>query len=145
MRYWAFFASKLGAIWVLASLLKAGLKAVITVSTPAVVRFGHQPFGHDLPYTLAMLVYMLFCVGLVYLAILDQKYRCRTCLRRLRMPVNTGSWAEATIFAPPRTEYICPYGHGTMKENEVQLSGRDNPDWIEHKDIWEELESAHKK
>lgn len=145
MKYWAFFVGKLAAVWAIAVVLKSVLKAMIPVSTNAVVRFGHQPFGHDLPYTLGMMVYTLVCVGLVYLAILDQKYRCRICLHRLMMPVDTGSWDKALIFAPPRTEYICPFGHGTMKEHVLQLTGHENPDWVEHKDIWEELESIGRK
>lgn len=140
MKYWAFFAGKLGLIWGIAFLLKMALHLAVPVGVVA-RRYGHQPFAHDLAWTTAMLVYTLVCVGLVTLAILDQKYRCRTCLSRLRMPVITGSWGRATIFSPPRTEYICPYGHGTMRENNLKIAGRQAPDWVEHKDIWEELES----
>ena len=45
----------------------------------------------------------------------DQRYRCRVCLRRLRMPVETGSWSRMLQFGRPRIEYICPYGHGTLR------------------------------
>jgi hypothetical protein len=143
MRYWAFFLAKLGAVWVIAMALKVILQAVVPVGYTTKV-FNHQPFAHDLAYTTAMMGYSLVCVGLVYLAILDQKYRCRTCLRRLRMPVNSGAWDKALIFAPPRVEYICPYGHGTMSQKELQITGRERPAWVEHQDIWKELESLRK-
>ncbi len=98
-------------------------------------------FGQDLPWTLAILLYFLLGAGLVYLAFLDQRYRCRTCLRRLRMPVETGSWQHMLLFGPPRTEYICIYGHGTLKVPEVQISGQERLDWQRHEDMWMELES----
>src|SRR5262249_42018858 len=47
-------------------------------------------FGYDLEYTLFVLVWFLLCSGALYLSIWDQRYRCRVCLRRLRMPVETG-------------------------------------------------------
>lgn len=142
MKSWAFFLAKLAAVGGIAFGLKRLIQAFIPVTVSA---YGHHPFTHDLGYTTAMMVYSLLCIGLLYLAVLDQKYRCRTCLRRLRMPVNTGSWDKALLFAPPKTEYICPFGHGTMKEKDLQISGREAPDWVEHQDIWEELESAGKK
>ena len=63
------------------------------------------------------------CAGVLYLIIWDQRYRCRVCLRRLRMPIETGSWGRMLQFGRPRIEYICPYGHGTLKEDELQISG----------------------
>jgi hypothetical protein len=40
----------------------------------------------------------------------------------------------------PHTEYICPYGHGTLKVPELQITGKEPIDWAEHQDIWRELE-----
>jgi hypothetical protein len=144
MKYWGLFAAKLSLIWGLATVLKLLLQWAVPVSE-SVTRFGHQPFAHDLLYTTVMMVYTLVCVGLIALAIIDQKYRCRTCARRLRMPVHVGSWGRATLFAPPKTEYICPFGHGTMSQRELQITGRENADWVEHQSIWEELESLNRK
>jgi hypothetical protein len=40
----------------------------------------------------------------------------------------------------PRIEYICPYGHGTLTADEVQISGLQNPEWKQNSDnIWDEL------
>lgn len=139
MKYWGFLAAKLavagGVSWVVLFLLLQflpkqgpGLRGVTT-----------EPFTHDLSYTTAMLVYFLFVIGLVYLAILDQRYRCRTCLRRLRMPIAQGSWTHV-LLGPPRTDYICTYGHGTLEVPDLQLGGPHPPAWQKHEDdIWKEL------
>ena len=87
------------------------------------------------------MVFFSFSVGLLYLVIWDQRYRCRTCLRRLRMPVSTGSWPNMLLIGRPRTEYICIYGHGTLIVPEVQLTGGPSSDWEPHEDMWTELES----
>ena len=103
-------------------------------------------FGYNLRYTLAVLVWFLLFAGALYLVIWDQRYRCRVCLRRLRMPVETGSWSRMLQFGRPRIEYICPYGHGTLREDELQISGSRNPEWTPHSDdIWAELCASGKE
>lgn len=139
MRYWTYFIAKL----TLASAFLIVLRKLIAVSLPRPETFMFatyrpEPFGHDMSTTFAMLLFTLFAIGLLWVVVWDQRYRCRTCLRRLRMPVLTGSWTHV-LFGPPRTEYICPYGHGTLKVAELQITGRQNPDWEPHEDIWKEL------
>jgi hypothetical protein len=97
-----------------------------------------DPFAQDLGFTFLMLLYWLLAVGLVWVIVWDQRYRCRTCLRQLRMPLRTGSWTQV-LFGSPRTEYICLYGHGTLKVDELQISGQTIRDWEPHDDIWTEL------
>jgi len=88
-----------------------------------------------------MLVFFLACFGVVYLIVWDQRYRCRSCLRRLRMPVSAGSWPNMLLFGQPRTEYICLYGHGTLKVPEFRVT-KNSHDWESHDDdIWKELEA----
>ena len=139
MKYWGLFIAKLGAVAGILYGLWRGLVRWLPEPQPF---SGYQfaRFGQDLPWTFAMLGYSLFGAALLYLAILDQRYRCRTCLRRLRMPVQTGSWGRIMQFGPPRIEYICLYGHGTLKVPELQISGMELPDWKPHQDIWKELE-----
>ena len=96
-------------------------------------------FSYDLVYTTLVGVWFLFASGLFYLAVWDQRYRCRTCLRRLRMPVETGSWGYMLQLGRPQIEYICPYGHGKLNVEEVQISGTVSPEWTEQGDIWDEL------
>ena len=104
---------------------------------------------HHVPSLLviaAELGVFLLGIAIFYVIVLDQRMRCRKCLRRLRMPVERGSWDSATLFAPPEMELICPYGHGTLTEHEVQITGIQPPTWTSHNDdIWKELESLDKR
>ncbi|MGA3236912.1 MAG: hypothetical protein ABSG03_11445 [Bryobacteraceae bacterium] len=101
--------------------------------------------GEYLAINLAFMVWFLFGAGMLYLIVYDQRYRCRVCLRRLRMPVETGSRGFMLQMGRPRTEYICPYGHGTLKQEEFQTSGLENPEWTAHSgDMWDELYAASK-
>jgi hypothetical protein len=95
--------------------------------------------SQDLTYTTLCGVWFLFSYGLFYLAFWDQRYRCRTCLRKLRMPIETGSWGYMLQLGRPRIEYICPYGHGKLNIEELQISGKVQPEWTEHGDMWAEL------
>ena len=147
MKYWGFLLAKLVA----AALLIWGLWFAIgmLMGRPIVI-YGYRgievqqlsPFTHDLGYTVAMMLFFTFSAGLLYAIIWDQRYRCRTCLRRLRMPMAAGSWPNMLLLGQPRMEYICVYGHGTLKVPEVQITGPNGPDWQPHDDdIWKELES----
>jgi hypothetical protein len=145
MRYWSYFAAKLA----IAGALLYSLLALLNWSWPPAPRlFTYVPprFGYDLGFTLAVLVWFLLCTGTVYLIVWDQRYRCRVCLRHLRMPIETGSWSRMLQFGRPRIEYICPYGHGTLREEELQISGLENPEWTAHSDdLWEELCASSKE
>jgi hypothetical protein len=166
MRYWAFFAGKLAAIAGLSTGLFVALhrfwpaqKQFIYVD-PA--RFAHDPgytlvtsagvltienpprFAHDLGYTLAIGLLFLISCGMVYAAIWDQRYRCRVCLRRLRMPIETGSWSGMLQFGRPEIEYICTYGHGRLNVPEVHISGAETAEWTAQSDMWTELAGAGK-
>jgi hypothetical protein len=138
MKYWAYLVAKLG----LAGVFLYGLRWTLAYLLPAPAPLFNviSPFGHDLLYTLIMFVYSLVAMGVVWLTIWDQRYRCRTCLRRLRMPILTGDWTHI-LLGRPRTEYICPFGHGTLKVEEVQITGHQPPDWQPHEDMWKELVS----
>jgi hypothetical protein len=138
MKYWGYLALKLAAAGALALGVRMWILPVLPKSGPELLGAGTDPFAHDLTYTFAMLLYFLFCFGLLYAVVLDQRYRCRTCLRRLRMPIATGSWTHV-LLGPPRTEYICVYGHGTLKVAELQIGGPHLPDWQPHDDMWKEL------
>jgi hypothetical protein len=147
MKYWGFLLAKLAG----AGLLIWAAWLAIAWCFPHRIYFkgnarfeGYElsPFTHDLGYTAAMMVFFSFSVGLLYLVIWDQRYRCRTCLRRLRMPLITGSWPNMLLIGQPRTEYICIYGHGTLRVPEVQIiAGTGSSDWEPHEDMWSELES----
>ena len=145
MRYWSFFLAKC----VLAAGLLIGLRILILQLLPVPQTFMRvklrDPFATDLGYTFAMWIFWLTVVGAFRLILWDQRRRCRTCLRKLRMPVLTGSWTHI-LFGAPRTEYICLYGHGTLKVDELQISGHQIRDWEPRsEDIWKELYSLEHK
>jgi len=144
MKYWGYFVAKLMAAG--AILWAARLVLLKLAPQPSTFMYvtPRDPFAFDLAFTFLMLGYWLFATGLIWAVIWDQRYRCRTCLRRLRMPIHTGSWTHV-LFGAPRTEYICTYGHGTLKVAELQITGRQNPDWEPHEDIWEELFAVNKR
>lgn len=141
LKYWAYFIAKLAAIGAILCGLWFGLSAVWPVPEPIVMqshRVKLNPFGTHLGYTAAMMGLWLFGVGLAYLAVLDQRYHCRTCLRRLRMPVSHGMW-DQLLLGRPRTEYICPFGHGTLRVPELHLASPELIRWKPIDDMWKEL------
>jgi hypothetical protein len=127
MKYWAYLVGKL--------VLAAGLLYPFWILI-------QRGFSHarlfDLAHYLTMFLFGLIAVGIAWLIVWDTRYRCRTCLRRLRMPIQRGSWNHVLLGAP-HTEYICPYGHGTLSVAELQITGRQLPDWAPHEDMWKEL------
>jgi hypothetical protein len=146
MRYWAWFAAKVAA----AGALLFGLLRTINGIWPAEA---HPPAlaplrdGPEiLMYNIMALGWFVLCAGALAAIVFDQRRRCRVCLRRLRMPVETGSWGSVLLSGRPRIEYICPYGHGTLKEEELQASGIRTPEWTAHEgNLWEELSASSKE
>ena len=139
MKYWGYLLLKLAAGTLVMGVVWRAI--VVSFRGSLAVGFEQRPFGHDLGFTSAMLLFFLACFGVLHLIVWDQRYRCRTCLRRLRMPVSAGSWPNMLLFGQPRTEYICLYGHGTLKVPEVRITTK-STDWESHdEDIWKELES----
>lgn len=145
MRYWGYFLGKLVA----AAALSQGIYLIIYHLLPAQEHFAYEypppRFAYDLWFTLGIGVWFLLSCGMLYAAIWDQRYRCRVCLRRLRMPIETGSWSRMLQFGRPEIEYICIYGHGKLNVSEVQISGSENPEWTPQQgDMWTELAGASK-
>ena len=107
MRYWGLLAGKLGV----SAAISYGLLALINALwSPQIylIKYGWKTsrFGFDLAYTLVVGVWFLISVGLLYLCIWDQRYRCRVCLRRLRMPITTGSWGRMLLVGRPRIAVV---------------------------------------
>ena len=140
MKYWGYLLAKLAVaasfLWSVGFAIRLFLPYRVTI-----LRSQQDAFTHDLTYTTIMMLYFLLSIGVLYLVGWDQRYRCRTCLRRLRMPVFAGSWPNMFLKGQPRMEYICIYGHGTLKVPEVELTGSKSPNWEQHDDMWKELES----
>jgi hypothetical protein len=144
MKYWLYLLAKLaiggGAVLALQTALDYAYP-----QQKMLPEYGHlAPFVHDMLFTFLTLGVWLIGAGLLWLILRDQRRRCRTCLRKLIMPVNSGSWGHLVTFGRPRTELICPFGHGTLRIEELQITGRHFPEWQPHDDdIWKELESYY--
>lgn len=76
-------------------------------------------------------------IGLVVAAWHDQTFRCRTCARRLRMPLTDGSYGTL-LLEHPGTEWVCPFGHGKLRV-EVWVADQTPPNWQKYGEFWEEL------
>ncbi len=138
MRYWAWFAAKLAVTVAGVGALVAWVSRLFPPENDPLAPLNDG--ASFLLCDLALLLCFLLFAGALYLNIRDQRYRCRVCLRRLRMPVETGSWSSILQFGRPRMEYICPYGHGTLREDELHISGLSAAEWTANSDdIWAEL------
>jgi hypothetical protein len=138
MRYWAWFVAKLAVAAVgLRGVLKLVARTFPKDQDP------YAPLGKGASFLLCDLVLMLcflLFAGVLYLIVRDQRYRCRVCLRRLRMPGATGSWSRIPLLGRPRIEYICPYGHGALRADDLHISGLSAAEWTPHSDdLWAEL------
>jgi len=138
MRYWGILLAKVAAGCGFLGAAFAVFSA-FWPEPPLLKGVKHPPFGTDLNYTLAILGFWLAAVGLGYLIVVDQRYRCRACGRRLHMPVRHGGW-QSLLLRSPRTDYICRYGHGTLRVPEADLSGSQSIAWQPIDDMWKELE-----
>ncbi len=146
MRYWAYFLGKMIAVAALSQGIYLAIYYLLPAEQP--YAYGSHPprFLYDLWFTVAIGVWFVLSSGLLYAAVWDQRYRCRVCLRRMRMPIETGSWSRMLQFGRPEIEYICIYGHGKLNVSEVQISGSENPEWTpQQQDMWTELASAGKE
>jgi len=141
MRYWAYFAGKViaaaaplwGVLWLVQFLFPA----------PRHSRDDLADLGHMMPsllHLLAVLFWFLLCAGALAVIVWDQRRRCRVCLRRLRMPIETGSRGLTLQLGRPTVESICPYGHGTLSLDDADIAGMPTSQWKAHSDdIWDEL------
>ena len=136
MKWWCLLAAKLALL----AALHLGFILWINGFFPKAV------VGLHLGYSFAVFGADLFIFVIGYALWLDQKYRCRNCLSRLRMPLAKGNWSHATLFAPPTLEWICPFGHGTMLEDEGHLSSGEPDHWMENDaDFWKAFEDSWRK
>src|SRR6185436_386403 len=138
MKYWSLLAAKLIAAGGAFAVTRLLLLKFLPRPAP-LFNVVDEPLGHHLGYTILMMFFFWMAAAVLWAIIWDHRYRCRTCMKRLRMPIATGSWGTHFLLGRPRTEYICPFGHGTLKIEELQITGRSEPAWQPHEDIWKEL------
>ena len=68
----------------------------------------------------------------------DQRKRCRTCLRRLSMPVQMGSRGHM-LMDRMSTELVCPTGHGVLWAPDDMLESHPTDQWLKLDDSWKDL------
>jgi len=74
---------------------------------------------------------------------LGQRYRCRTCLRRLCMPWKPAPGALCCNSDARASSTFALTANGTLRREELQISGLENPRWTPHSgDIWDDLCAA---
>ena len=129
LRYWAFFPVK--------ALLLLSLMAVVGAELAARNSLALQPskFAVGLLIDWASVLATLLVLRW---AILDQSRRCPVCLRRLALPVSSGSWSSS-LFEPATTELLCDQGHGSLWYGESPSTLGAIRRWITLEDSWREL------
>lgn len=144
MRYWLYLAGKFAICLGVVYALQVAVEELFPDPPTPLPQFGKPlpMFLHDMTFTFAIFAVWLVGAGLLSLAVWDQKRRCRVCLRRLIMPLHSGSWGHLVTVGRPKTEWICSFGHGALSIDDLQITGLQPPDWQPHDDnIWKELES----
>lgn len=71
-------------------------------------------------------------------AVRDQQRRCRTCLRRLELPVEIGR-AGSVLLNWAGTEMVCPQGHGILYLPESSANSLDQGRWSTLDNTWQSL------
>ncbi len=140
MKYWAFLVAKIAAAGAVLLGLRMGL--VLLLPKPSGIwTLRRTCSGMTLTYILFDAAVHLVRRGRLLGHRLGSEVPLPHLPGRLRMPVLTGSWTNV-LFGAPRTEYICPYGHGTLKVAELGRSrAASSRIGSPHEDIWKELES----
>jgi hypothetical protein len=140
MKYASWLAAKLLAV----CLILLGFWAALNWLFPPAYWWPHNwpRLGRDLSYTVAVGALVCVACGLLYLVYLDQRYRCRVCVRRLRMPQPEGNFSSVWLGGTPYTEYICTYGHGKLLVPDVHLASARRAKWTPIKSLWEDLLEA---
>lgn len=136
MRYWVVLGIKLvGFLFVALGLWVIAQRTVLRVELFS----DRWPKALTSYLSLAVAVFVIpgILACLLHFIFRDQRFRCRICGRRLRMPVEHGSRTHP-MTQPPGLAYICPYGHGKLV-TETWISGDPPDEWTTYGDIWDEL------
>jgi hypothetical protein len=135
-RYWGWLVLKIAAATSLTAALYGILRNTLFRMEQLNDRFDLVQFTFD-GVLFGFWILPMVWVGLVWLCFYDQRYRCRTCARKLRMPLDQGSYS-ALLLDRPGVEYVCPYGHGKLLI-EIWVSTQPAPKWTKYGNFWQEL------
>jgi hypothetical protein len=84
-------------------------------------------------------LYVLGTMGVLFWSIIDQKARCRDCLRLLSFPVRMGSPGRL-LLDWSGTELLCTQGHGVLHVPDLAASwDEESQRWISMDESWRGL------
>jgi hypothetical protein len=134
LRQALFFCTK--TMLALLSVLLAGLEFT---HAPAITMTG----GTDLwAEPLSTWLFLMTSMGVLAWSILDQRRRCRVCLRGLGMAAHVGC-PGSLLLNWAGTELVCTEGHGMLHVPEMAASWNEPERWTELDESWEELFARH--
>ena len=130
LRWWAFFLAKSAAL----------TGAAYFLAWIVVHQFVSAMLGTIYPLADEVAVWTFLPLAVVVLlwSMADQQKRCRTCLRRLVMPIDIGRPGSVLLnFAG--TEMVCSEGHGILYMPESDASSLERDRWSTLDDSWSDL------
>ncbi len=137
---WKYWVLLMGKILVVASMAWAlGWWDGRLMPAPNQLLAHWSRLGTDWPYTLVMPLCGLASYLLLRLALWDQKFRCRVCVRRLRLPQAEGIYSSVLLGGTPYCEYVCTWGHGKLFVPELHLASSGKPMWTGYESLWDNL------
>jgi hypothetical protein len=86
----------------------------------------------------ALWLFLPLAIVVLSWAVRDQQWRCRTCLRRLELPVEIGR-TGSVLLNWAGTEMVCPQGHGVLYFPESSSNALDQDRWNKLDDSWQSL------
>ncbi len=127
----------------LAGIMAASLWAINVLLPPPPGLLHDWPrLGSSLPYTLGIGLWFLAGYGLLRFIIWDQRFRCRICCSRLRMPLTEGVYSSVWLGGAPYTEFVCTWGHGKLFIPDVHLASGRKAMWVGYNSLWDNLMKA---
>ena len=96
--------------------------------------------GSDYPLVdeLSIWVFLPLAIAALSWSVRDQQGRCRTCLRRLELPVEIGR-TGSVLLNWAGTELVCSQGHGVLYLPESTANSLDRDRWSNLDESWSSL------
>ena len=83
-------------------------------------------------------LFLLASMGVLCWSVLDQRRRCRVCLRRLGLPAHVGC-PGCLLLDWAGTELVCVEGHGMLHIGDMAVCWRETERWTWLDESWQEL------
>jgi hypothetical protein len=83
-------------------------------------------------------LFLLGSMGVLCWSVLDQRRRCRVCLRRLGLPAHVGC-PGCLLLDWAGTELVCVEGHGMLHIGDMAVCWRETERWTWLDESWQGL------